>query len=275
MADQPIVTLNTGAQLPQLGFGVFKIPDSETEAAVNTALSVGYRSIDTASLYANEAAVGRAVAGSQLARSELFITTKLGNPDQGFNSALQAFDTSLGLLGLDYVDLYLIHWPLPQRDRYVDSWRALAKIHAEGRAAAIGVSNFQVAHLQRLLDETGIVPAVNQIELSPYLVQSELRAFHAEHGIATEAWSPLARGGELLSDPLITQLGQKYGKTPAQIVLAWHLGLGNVVIPKSVTPSRIQENFDVFDIELEADDLDAITGLDRNSRTGPHPDHLN
>jgi diketogulonate reductase-like aldo/keto reductase len=261
MVDVPQITLNNGVRIPQLGFGVFKVPDAETNAAVTQALAAGYRSIDTAKLYANERGVGTAIAESGIPRDEIFVTTKLWNGDQGHDSALAAFDRSLGELGLDHVDLYLIHWPMPARDLYVETWRALEKLLADGRTRAIGVSNFQPAHLRRLLAETEVVPAVNQLELHPNLQQAELRALHAEHGIATEAWSPLARGG-LLDDPTITAIAEARGRTPAQVVLRWHLQLGNIVIPKSVTPERIRENFDVFDFELTDADLAAIAGLE-------------
>ncbi|MDT4892036.1 MAG: 2,5-diketo-D-gluconate reductase [Pseudonocardiales bacterium] len=272
MSDQPTVRLNTGAGMPQLGFGVFKVPNSETAAAVRSALEVGYRSIDTAAMYGNEEGVGRAIRESGLPRNDVFVTTKLNNDAHGKENALRAFEQSRRHLGFDYVDLYLIHWPLPRRDLYVETWQALETLYREGVARAIGVSNFHVPHLRRLLDESGVVPAVNQIELHPYLVQTELRQFHAKQGIHTEAWSPLARGRELLTDPVITILAEKYGKTPAQIVIRWHLQIGNIVIPKSVTPARIAENFDVFDFELDDDDLDGITELDRGRRTGPNPD---
>ncbi|AOS64348.1 aldo/keto reductase [Actinoalloteichus hymeniacidonis] len=265
------LALNNGVRIPQLGFGVFQIPDSETEAAVDAALEAGYRSIDTANLYANEAAVGRAVRTSGIPREELFITTKLGNDDHGYASALRAFDESMEKLGLEYLDLYLIHWPQPKRDHYIDTWRAFEKLLEEERVQAIGVSNFQVAHLKRLLDSSAVVPSINQIELHPNLVQHELREFHAAHNILTEAWSPLAKGG-LLTDPTITALAEKHDRTPAQVVLRWHIQLGNVVIPKSVTPSRIAENIDVFDFTLSEDDIASITGLNSDTRTGPHPD---
>ncbi|MGI5466468.1 aldo/keto reductase [Streptomyces sp. CA-132043] len=270
----PNVTLNNGVAMPQLGFGVFQVPDDETTAAVTSALEAGYRSIDTAAVYGNETGVGRALASSGIAREDLFVTTKLWNDDQGYDATLAAFDASLAKLGLDHVDLYLIHWPTPARDRYLDTWRAFEKLLADGRTRAIGVSNFQPAHLRRLLDASGIVPAVNQIELHPGLQQSELRAFHAEHGIATEAWSPLAQGA-LLKDEAITAIAERHGKTPAQVVLRWHLQIGNVVIPKSVTPARIRENLDVFDFALSDADIDAITALDQGMRTGPDPDTLN
>lgn len=275
MAEQPTVTLNSGSSMPQLGFGVFQVPDDETAAAVSTALEAGYRAIDTAAMYRNEKGVGRAIAASGIARDELFITTKLNNNAHGADEAMRAFETSRTNLGLDYLDLYLIHWPLPAKDRYVQTWRAFEQLQRDGLARAIGVSNFQPTHLQRLFDETEVVPALNQVELHPYLTQAGLRAFDAEHGIATEAWSPIAQGGELLSDPTVTSLAERYGKTPAQVVIRWHLQLGNVVIPKSVTPSRISENIDVFDFELADDDLTSITGLNRDERTGPNPDTFN
>ncbi|WEV28676.1 aldo/keto reductase [Streptomyces sp. 71268] len=272
MSKVPSITLNTGAPLPQLGFGVWQVENDAATAAVSTALEAGYRSVDTAAAYENEEGTGKAVAESGIPREELFITTKVWNTDQGYDATLRAFDSSLSKLGLDYVDLYLIHWPVPARDAYVDTYKALEKIHAEGRAKAIGVSNFHPAHLERLLAETSVVPALNQIELHPHLQQGALRAFHAEHGIATEAWSPLGSGKGLLDDPKIGAIAAKHGKSPAQAVLRWHLQLGNVVIPKSVTPSRIRENIDVFDFELDADDLATLAGLDAGRRTGPDPD---
>ena len=270
--DVPGITLNTGTVMPQLGFGVWQVGDDEATAAVAEALRAGYRSIDTAAGYFNEPGVGRAVAASGIAREDLFITTKLANPDQGRDAALRAFDQSVANLGLDYVDLYLIHWPIPHRDRYVETWQALEQIHADGRAKAIGVSNFQIPHLERLAKETGTVPAVNQIELHPQLSQSGLREYHAEHGIATEAWSPLGQGGDLLTDPALTPIAEAHGKTVAQVVLRWHLQLGNIAIPKSVTPSRIAANIDVFGFELSGDDMLAITALDAGRRLGPDPD---
>ncbi|MFE3138369.1 aldo/keto reductase [Streptomyces scopuliridis] len=274
MNSVPYVVLNNGVRIPQLGFGVFQVGDEETTSAVLTALEAGYRSIDTAAVYRNENGVGRAIASSGLPRDELFITTKLWNDDQGYDSTLAAFDASLARLGLDRADLYLIHWPTPARDRYLDTWRAMEKLLADGRTRAIGVSNFQPAHLQRLLDETGIVPAVNQVELHPGLQQEELRDFHAQHGIATEAWSPLAQGA-LLQEEALTEIAGRHGKTPAQVVLRWHLQLGNIVIPKSVTPARIRENIDVFGFELSDGDMAALATLDRGLRTGPDPDTLN
>ena len=274
MTSIPHITLNNGVDMPQLGFGVFQVPDEETTAAVSTALAAGYRSIDTAAIYGNERGVGRAIADSGISRDELFVTTKLWNADQGYDSTLTAFDASLDKLGLDHVDLYLIHWPTPARDLYTDTWRALEKLVADGRTRAIGVSNFQPDHLQRLLDRTGTVPAVNQVELHPGLQQKVLRDFHALHGIVTEAWSPLAQGA-LLKDEVITSVAARHGVTPAQVVLRWHLQIGNVVIPKSVTPQRIRQNLDVFGFALTDADIEAITSLDSGLRTGPDPDTLN
>ncbi|MFC1404212.1 MULTISPECIES: aldo/keto reductase [Streptacidiphilus] len=274
--NQPVITLNNGVRIPQLGFGVWQVPDAETAAAVGTALEAGYRSIDTAAIYGNEKGTGAAIAASGLRREELFVTTKLWNSDQGHDRTLAGFEASLDKLGLDHVDLYLIHWPTPERDTYLDTWRALGKILADGRARAIGVSNFKPAHLRRLIDETGVVPAVNQVELHPLLQQQELRAFHAEHGIATEAWSPLAQGS-LLQHPVITGIAQRLGRTPAQVILRWHLQQGTIVIPKSVTPERIRQNLDVFGFTLDEADLTAVTALDQGDagRIGPDPDTLN
>ncbi|GAA2256343.1 aldo/keto reductase [Streptomyces amakusaensis] len=271
MSKVPSITLNNGAAMPQLGFGVWQVPDDEAARVVGTALEAGYRSIDTAAVYGNEAGTGRAIAESGLPREDLFVTTKVWNDSQGYDTTLRAFDDSLGRLGLDRVDLYLIHWPLPSKDSYVDTYRALEKILSDGRARAIGVSNFLPEHLERLLAETSVVPAVNQIELHPQLQQPAVRAFHAEHGIATEAWSPLGQGKGLLEVPTVIAVARKHGRTPAQVVLRWHLQLGNVVIPKSVTPSRIRENLDVFGWELDADDLAALTALDEGKRLGPDP----
>jgi 2,5-diketo-D-gluconate reductase A len=272
-ANVPSLKLNTGAEIPQLGFGVFQVdPGDATVDAVTTAIEVGYRSIDTAAAYRNEESVGQAIAASGVPREELFITTKLWNSDQGAEPALAAFDQSLQRLGLDHVDLYLIHWPVPSADRYVETWKALEQIHADGRARAIGVSNFQVPHLQRLLQEADVVPALNQIELHPLLQQAELRAFHAEHGILTEAWSPLAQGGDLLDHPVLTDLAEQHHKNPAQVVLRWHVQLGNVVIPKSVTPARIASNAELFDFELSDDEMARIAALDAGERLGPDPD---
>ncbi|GHJ32297.1 MULTISPECIES: aldo/keto reductase [Streptomyces] len=272
MSKVPFITLNNGVRMPQLGFGVWQVPDDEAQVAVRHALDAGYRSIDTAAIYGNEEGTGKALAASGIARDELFVTTKLWNGDQGYDSTLRAFDTSLTKLGLDYVDLYLIHWPLPQTDKYVDTWKAFEKIYSEGRAKAIGLSNFHPAHIQRLLSETSVVPAIDQIELHPQLQQAELRAFNARHDIVTEAWSPLGQGKGLLDNPTLAAIAKKHGKSPAQVVLRWHLDLGNVVIPKSVTPSRIKENIDVFDFELDSEDLSAISALDSGNRLGPDPE---
>ncbi|WP_283258659.1 aldo/keto reductase [Streptomyces fradiae] len=271
MSKVPTLTLNNGVAMPQLGFGVWQVPDSEAADAVGTALEAGYRSIDTAAVYENERGTGQALKASALPREELFVTTKLWNTEQGYDSTLRAFDASLERLGLDYVDLYLIHWPVPAQDTYVDTYKAFEKILADGRARAIGVSNFLPEHLERLTDATSTVPAVNQIELHPQLAQGEARAFHARHGIATEAWSPLGQGRGLLEVPAVAAVARKHGCTPAQVVLRWHLQLGNVVIPKSVTPSRIRENIDVFDFELDAEDMAAFAALDEGRRLGPDP----
>jgi diketogulonate reductase-like aldo/keto reductase len=267
----PPIILNNGVEMPQLGFGVWQVPDDEAEKAVATALEAGYRSIDTAAIYRNEEGTGKGIAASGVSREELFVTTKLWNADQGYDSTLRAFDTSLAKLGLDYVDLYLIHWPLPSKDAYVDTYKAFEKIYADGRAKAIGLSNFLPEHLDRLAAETSVLPAVNQIELHPHLQQRVSREKHAELGIATEAWSPLGQGKGLLEVPAIIAIAQKHGRTPAQIVLRWHVQLGSVVIPKSVTPSRIKENIDVFDFELDAEDLGAISALNEDRRLGADP----
>jgi 2,5-diketo-D-gluconate reductase A len=274
MIDIPTLPLNDGRAIPQLGLGVWQIPDDETTAAVLAAVDVGYRSIDTAAIYRNEEGVGAAVRAAPVPRDDLFITTKVWNERQGFDETLRAFDESLRRLGLEQVDLYLIHWPAPRRDRYVDTWRALVRLREEGRARSIGVSNFTVAHLRRLFDETGVVPAVNQIELHPRFQQAELRAFHAEHGIATESWSPLAQG-KLVGDPTIETIARKHGKTTAQVIIRWHLDLGLVVIPKSSRPERIRENADVFDFRLDEEDLARIDGLDRaTGRLGFEPEEF-
>ncbi|MEU8565112.1 aldo/keto reductase [Streptomyces cyaneofuscatus] len=275
MSQVPSITLNNGLEMPQLGFGVWQVPDDEAAKAVAKAIESGYRSIDTAAIYKNEKGTGRAIAASGVPRDELFVTTKLWNSEQGYDSTLRAFDASLDQLGLDYVDLYLIHWPVPAKDAYTDTYRAFEKIYADGRAKAIGVSNFHPEHLKRLLDETSVVPVLNQIELHPQLQQAEARAFHAEHSIATEAWSPLGQGKGLLEVPTVVAIAQKHGRTPAQAVLRWHLQTGNIVIPKSVTPSRIEENLDVFGFELDADDLAAFAALDEGKRLGPDPAEFN
>jgi len=266
----PAVTLNDGVEIPKLGFGVFQVPAADTQWVVEEALASGYRHVDTAGAYGNEEGVGAALASSGLDRKEFFVTTKLWNSEQGYDSTLRAFDKSLRRLGLDRVDLYLIHWPMPTEDHYLDTWRAFERIQEDGLARSIGVSNFRVSDLERLKREAPHLPTVNQIELHPRHQQVELRAWHAEHGIATEAWSPLAQG-EALSDRALIAIAVDHGKTPAQVILRWHLQLGNVVIPKSVTPARIRENIDVFDFELSAEEMDAISRLDRGERIGPDP----
>ena len=273
MATSPTVTLNNGVEIPQLGFGVFKVKPTETVSAVTTALRVGYRHIDPAEMYGNEKEVGEAVARSGLDRSEVFITSKLNNGFHRPEDARKAFDETLGALGSEYVDLFLIHWPLPTRygGDFVSTWQALIEFRDEGRARSIGVSNFQRHHLDQLLLATETVPAVNQIEVHPYLVQDELRAYDADHRIATEAWSPIARGN-VLGDPAVGSVAERRGKSPAQVVLRWHIQRGDIVFPKSVTPSRIQENFELFDFELDAEAMAAITALNRDERTGPDPD---
>jgi 2,5-diketo-D-gluconate reductase A len=266
----PQLDLIDGNHIPQLGFGVFLVPPEETSEAVQHALRTGYRAIDTAAMYRNEDGVADAIARSSLERGELFVTTKVWNNDHGHDRALRAFERSLERLRSDYVDLYLIHWPAPSQGLYVETWQGLTEIQADGRARSIGVSNFQVDHLQRIIEETGVVPAVNQIELHPRLQQAELRSFHAEHEIVTEDWSPLGRG-RTLDEPVIRQIAASVERTPAQVVLRWHVQLGNVVIPKSVTPARIEENFQIFDFELDEDQMDAIAGLDAGGRIGPDP----
>jgi 2,5-diketo-D-gluconate reductase A len=271
MTVAPDIALNNGVSMPQLGFGVWRISGDETEQVVGQALDVGYRSIDTAAMYGNEDGVGRAVRASGLPREDVFVTSKLWNDSHGYDAALKAFDDSQRRLGFDYVDLYLIHWPVPSQDRYVETFRALTRLADEGRVRAVGVSNFEPEHLRRVIDEVGVTPAVNQVELHPYLQQAELRAFHAEHGIVTEGWRPLAHGGELLAHPTIAGIADKHRRTPAQVVLRWHLQLGNVVIPKSATPSRIRENFEVLDFGIDDDDMAAMAELDRDGRLGLHP----
>ncbi|HJR38531.1 MAG TPA: aldo/keto reductase [Nocardioidaceae bacterium] len=275
MSPVPNLVLNNGVEIPQLGFGVFKVPPEKTRQAVLTALETGYRHIDTAKLYDNETEVGAAVRDSGLMRDEIFVTTKVWNTDQGYDATLRAFDASMERLGLDVLDLYLIHWPAPARDLYVDTWRAMEQLYRDGRVRAIGISNFQPDHLRRLLDRCDVVPVINQVELHPYLQQNEARKAHEELGVLTEAWAPIARGGALLEDPVITALADKHARTPAQVVLRWHIEVGNVVIPKSVTPARVAENFSIFDFTLDGADLAEIAALDRGERTGPDPDRLN
>jgi 2,5-diketo-D-gluconate reductase A len=271
MPDVPTLTMNDGRTIPQLGFGVFQIPQDETETAVTTALQAGYRLIDTAQGYQNEEGVGAALAASDVSRDDVFITTKLTNSEQGYDSTLRAFDASMAKLRIDVLDLFLIHWPLPMFDLYTDTWRAFVRLQEEGRVTSIGVSNFEVEHFEKLAAETGVVPAVNQIELHPQFPQAELRAYHAEHGILTESWGPIGQGKGLLEDPHIQAVATKVGRTPAQVVLRWHLQLGLVVIPKSVTPSRITENIAIFDFELDDDDLVRIAQVDDGERLGPDP----
>jgi 2,5-diketo-D-gluconate reductase A len=270
----PTITLNDGNSIPQLGFGVFKVDPDKTSRVVSEAFEVGYRHIDTAKIYGNEEGVGHAIKNSGIDRDELFITTKLWNADQGYDSGLEAFEKSLGRLQLDYVDLYLIHWPAPANDNYVEAWKALEKIRESGRAKSIGVSNFTVAHLTRLLAETDVVPAVNQIELHPEFQQREITAFGREHGIATEAWSPLAHGA-LLKDQAVQAIADAHGKSLAQVILRWHIQLGNIIFPKSNSRERIVENFEIFDFELSDDEQASITDLEKDGRVGGHPDEVN
>ncbi|MFG1647610.1 aldo/keto reductase [Amycolatopsis sp. NPDC049252] len=270
-ANVPTVELNNGVRIPQFGFGVFQIPPEKTAGIVRTALDAGYRHLDTAQMYRNEEGVGAGIAESGLAREDVFVTTKLANDAQGYDNAITALEGSLRRLGLDYVDLYLIHWPLPAKGKYVKTWQAFEDLLRAGKARAIGVSNFQPEHLDRLAEETATVPAVNQIELHPALQQAELREYHRAHGIATEAWSPLAQA-EVLENPVLTGLAGKHGRTAAQVVLRWHIQLGNIVFPKSSTPERIRRNIDVFGFELDDEDMAAIGGLDEGRRTGPDPD---
>jgi 2,5-diketo-D-gluconate reductase A len=266
----PSITLNDGNSIPQVGLGVFQTPPEETEQAAVTALDAGYRHIDTAAAYGNEREVGQAVKESGLARDDVYLTTKLWNADQGYDSTLKAFDASMDRLGLDYLDLYLIHWPMPAKNAFVDTFKAFAHLRDQGRIRSIGVSNFEPEHLRTLVEATGIVPSVNQIELHPLLQQEELREVHAELGVATEAWSPLGRGS-LLSNDTVTAVADAHGKTPAQVLIRWHIQLGNIVIPKSVTPERIVSNFDVFDFELSEQDMASISSLGDGTRLGPDP----
>lgn len=275
MTTSPLTALTTPSatvEIPQLGFGVFQVEDDGVVAPVSQALEAGYRHVDTAKVYGNEAGVGRALAESGVPTEDVFVTTKLWNADQGgVDTVRAALTASLERLGLERADLYLIHWPVPSADRYVETWQSLRTLRDEGLVRAIGVCNFEVEHLQRLHDETGEWPAINQVELHPYLVQAELRAFHDEHGIVTEAWAPIGQGSGLLDDAVVAEVAARHGITPAQAVIAWHLALGNVVIPKSVTPSRIVENFASLEVTLDADDVAAISGLDRGGRIGPVP----
>jgi diketogulonate reductase-like aldo/keto reductase len=268
--EVPVLTLHDGVEIPQLGFGVFQIPPEETQEKVEEALGAGYRHVDTAAAYRNEAGVGAAIAATGIRREDVFVTTKLWNSEQGYDSTLAAFEKSIERLGTGHVDLYLIHWPLPAKDLFLDTWRAFERIQEEGGARSIGVSNFRVEDLERLRAEAEKQPTVNQIELHPRLQQAELRAWHAEHDVATEAWSPLAQG-EVLEDGTVETVAAHHDRTPAQVILRWHLQLGNVVIPKSSSPGRIRENFEVFDFELSEDDMAALERLDSGQRTGPDP----
>ncbi len=277
MTAVPLMTLNDGVQIPQLGFGVFQVPPAETEEAVTGALEVGYRHIDTAEMYQNEAGVGRAVAASGLARDDVFVTSKLNNGFHRPDDARRAFDGTLTALGMDHVDLFLVHWPLPTLydGDFVSTWRTLEEFAADGRTRSIGVSNFQPAHLDRLAAETGTVPSVNQVEAHPYFTNDEVRAYGAEHGIVTEAWSPIAQGA-VLDDETIVKIAEQRGRTPAQVTLRWHLQRGDVVFPKSTSPERMAENFALFDFELDDADVRALTALDKgeSGRTGPNPDRF-
>jgi 2,5-diketo-D-gluconate reductase A len=272
--DVPNITLNNGVRIPQLGFGVFKIDPSRTKAATLAALEVGYRHIDTAEMYGNEAEVGQAVREFGIDREDVFVTSKLNNPFHAHDDAMRAFEGTLKALDIEYVDMFLIHWPLPEVGDFVETWKAMEEMLATGNVRAIGVSNFQPHHLQRILVAADVVPAANQIEVHPYLTQDDVRAFDAEHAIATEAWSPLARGA-VADDPAIKEISERVERTPAQVTLRWHVQRGDIVFPKSVTPSRIKENFELFDFELGDDDMAAITALDTNRRTGPNPDEFN
>jgi 2,5-diketo-D-gluconate reductase A len=274
MSAVPSLVMNNGLEIPQLGFGVFLVPPEETSNAVAEALNTGYRLIDTAQGYRNEEGVGSAIAESDVSRDELFITTKLTNSKHGYDSALTAFDDSMKKLGLDVLDLFLIHWPLPMFDQYVETWRAFERLLADGRVRSIGVSNFEIAHLQRLLAETDVTPAVNQVELHPEFPQEELRAFHEEHGILTESWGPLGQGKGLLENPSIVEVARRKDRTPAQVVLRWHVQLGSVVIPKSVHSDRIRENIQVFDFELDDADMADISTVRTGQRLGADPNEF-
>lgn len=274
MTAVPAITLNNDVQIPQLGFGTFQIPPEETRKTTLTALEAGYRHIDTAQMYGNEKEVGQAVRDSGLDRADVFVTSKLNNDAHAHDAALDAFDRSADEMGLDYLDLFLIHWPLPGKGDFAETWKALEEIYRSGRAKAIGVSNFQPHHLRRLLEGGAVVPAVNQIEVHPYLTQDHARAYGTEHGIATEAWSPIAQG-KVLDDPVINRIAERVGKSPTQVTLRWHLQRGDIVFPKSVTRERIEENADLFDFTLGEEDVSGISALNRNERTGPDPDHFN
>lgn len=268
----PELALHDGTTIPQLGFGVWQVPDDEAQPAVEEALRIGYRLIDTAAIYGNERGVGRALAASGVAREDVYLTTKLWNADQGYDAVFRAYEASVKRLGVSTIDLYLIHWAAPQLDRYVDSWKALVALQEQGAVTSIGVSNFHAPHLQRIIEATGVTPVVNQVECHPYLQIEQLRAWNTAHRIATEAWSPLGSGKGLLDDPALAEIAQRREVSPAQVVLAWHIAQGNIVIPKSVTPSRIEENWRTLGVHLEPEDIDAIEGLERGERTGGDPD---
>lgn len=271
MIDQPTIAFHDGNRIPQVGLGVWRTPNDTAVTAVRVALETGYRHIDTAAIYENEEGVGEGIRASGVARQDIFLTTKLWNSDQGFDSTLAAFDASLKRLGTDYVDLYLIHWPAPQRDRYVDTWKAFIRLKEEGRVRSIGVSNFNPPHIERIVGETGVTPVINQIELHPDFPRKEERAFHQKHGIVTQSWSPLGQG-QLLDNPVVAGIAGKHGRTPAQVVIRWHIDNGLVVIPKSVTPSRIVENFKAFDFRLDDEDMQTFAGLEKEGhRIGPDP----
>ncbi|MER5949859.1 aldo/keto reductase [Streptomyces sp. NPDC001904] len=273
MTSVPTITLNNAVQIPQLGFGTFQIAPEETRETTLAALEAGYRHIDTAQMYGNEKEVGQAVRDSGLDRADVFVTSKLNNDAHAHDDALRAFDGTMEKLGLDHLDLFLIHWPVPDKGDFTQTWKALEEIYRSGRARAIGVSNFQPHHLRRLLESSDVVPAVNQIEVHPYLTQDDVRAFGAEHDIATEAWSPIAKG-KVLDDPTIGRIADRVGRTPAQVTLRWHLQRGDIVFPKSSTQKRIEENFDLFGFELDEGDMGEISALNRDERTGPDPDRF-
>lgn len=273
MTSVPTITLNNAVEIPQLGFGTFQIPPDETREATLAALETGYRHIDTAEMYGNEKEVGQAVLDSGLDRADVFVTSKLNNDAHGHDDALRAFDRTMAEIGLDYLDLFLIHWPLPGKGDFVETWKALEEIYRSGRTKAIGVSNFQPHHLRRLLENSEVVPVVNQIEAHPYLTQDDVRAFGAEHEIATEAWSPIAQG-KVLDDPAINRIADRVGRTPAQVTLRWHIQRGDIIFPKSVTRKRVEENFALFDFDLSEGDIGEISALNRNERTGPDPDRF-
>jgi 2,5-diketo-D-gluconate reductase A len=271
MIDQPTITFHDGNSIPQVGLGVWQTPNDTAVTAVKAALASGYRHIDTAAIYENEQGVGEGISASGVSRSEIFLTTKLWNSEQGYDTTLRAFEASLERLGTDYVDLYLIHWPAPKRDQYVDTWKAFIQLQKDGRARSIGVSNFNPEHIQRLIDETGITPVINQIELHPDFPQKDARAYHDKHRIVTQSWSPLGQG-KLLENETVAKVAEKHGRTPAQVITRWHIDNGLVVIPKSVTPSRIEENFQVFDFKLDDEDMATFATLEQaGGRIGPDP----